>query len=83
MMRKREQDEMAIVYEDRWLIVVDKPSGLLTMSTGRGGEETAYTMLTEYAGRVFTVHRLDRDTSGILIFANNFIIIKITKCLHS
>lgn len=62
---------MVIVYEDRWLIVVDKPSGLLTMSTGRGGEETAYTMLTEYAGRVFTVHRLDRDTSGLLIFAKD------------
>lgn len=62
---------MKIVYEDQWLIVVDKPSGLLTMSAGRAGEETAYTMVTEYLGRTFIVHRLDRDTSGLLIFAKD------------
>lgn len=62
---------MKIVYEDQWLIVVDKPSGLLTMSAGHAGEETAYTMVTEYLGRTFIVHRLDRDTSGLLIFAKD------------
>ena len=69
-MKKRSED-MRIVYEDQWLIVVDKPSGLLTMSAGRAGEETAYTMVTEYLGRTFIVHRLDRDTSGLLIFAKD------------
>ena len=62
---------MRIVYEDQWLIVVDKPSGLLTMSTGRPGEETAYSMVTAYTGRIFIVHRLDRDTSGLLVFAKD------------
>lgn len=72
-MRKR-SEEMRIVYEDRWLIVVDKPSGLLTMSAGRAGEETAYSMLTDYvrgSGRIFIVHRIDRDTSGLLVFAKD------------
>lgn len=69
-MKNREQG-IKIVYEDRWLIVIDKPSGLLTMSTGRSGEVTAYTILTDYLGRVFIVHRLDRDTSGLLVFAKD------------
>ncbi len=67
----RKKEGVRIIYEDRWLVIVDKPSGLLTMSTGRSGEETAYTMLTDYAGRVFIVHRLDRDTSGLLVFAKD------------
>ena len=59
--------ELEIIYEDKWLIVADKPSGLLTMSTGKKDEETAYSMLYDYmgGGRIFIVHRLDRDTSGI------------------
>lgn len=67
----RKKEGLRIIYEDRWLIVVDKPSGLLTMSTGKSGEETAYSMLTDYAGRVFIVHRLDRDTSGLVVFAKD------------
>lgn len=70
--RHNAEDDLKIVYEDQWLIVVEKPGGLLSMSTGRSGEETAYSMLTEYAGRVFIVHRLDRDTSGLLVFAKDF-----------
>lgn len=66
---------MKIVFEDDWLIVVSKPSGLLTMSTGRSEtkETTAYSMLQEYytEGRIFIVHRLDRDTSGLLVFAKD------------
>lgn len=64
--------ELEIVYEDKWLIVADKPSGLLTMSTGRKGEDTAYSMLHDYmGGRIFIVHRLDRETSGLLVFAKD------------
>ena len=65
--------ELEIVYEDKWLIVADKPSGLLTMSTGRKGEDSAYSMLYDYmaGGRIFIVHRLDRDTSGLLVFAKD------------
>ena len=65
--------ELEIIYEDKWLIVADKPSGLLTMSTGKKDEETAYSMLYDYmgGGRIFIVHRLDRDTSGLLVFAKD------------
>lgn len=68
-----------ILFEDEWLVVIDKPGGLLTMSTGRTGETTAYSILTDYmrsstgnrkAG-IYIVHRLDKDTSGILIFAKD------------
>lgn len=71
---------ISIVYEDQWLIVVDKPAGMLSMSTGRSGkpgEVTAYNLLTDYvresrpSGRIFIVHRLDRETSGLLVFAKD------------
>lgn len=65
------QKDLEIVYEDRWLIVADKPSGLLSMSTGRQGEDTAYSRLYDYAGRIFIIHRLDRDTSGLIVFAKD------------
>lgn len=74
-------EALKIVFEDEWLIVVEKPSGLLTMSTGRPGEVTAYSLLNasvkERGGkkgsnnRIFIVHRLDRDTSGLLVFAKD------------
>lgn len=70
---------IALLYEDRDLIVVDKPPGLLTISTEREKSRTAYFILTDYVrkgvaksrNRIFIVHRLDRETSGILIFAKN------------
>jgi tRNA pseudouridine32 synthase/23S rRNA pseudouridine746 synthase/23S rRNA pseudouridine1911/1915/1917 synthase len=66
-----------LLYEDRDLLVINKPAGLLTMATDTIRERTAYWMATDYvrkgfAGshrRVFIVHRLDRDTSGVLVFA--------------
>lgn len=68
---------IAILHEDRDIIVVDKPAGLLTISTNREKSRTAYFILTDYVrkgvaksrNRIFIVHRLDRETSGILIFA--------------
>ena len=70
---------LAILHEDRDIIVVDKPAGLLTISTKREKSRTAYFILTDYVrkgiaksrNRIFIVHRLDRETSGILIFAKN------------
>ena len=68
---------LKIVYEDEALIVAEKASGLLTMSTGRDQEKTAYRLLSDYVkrnnprNRIFILHRLDRDTSGILMFAKN------------
>ena len=112
---------LKIVFEDEWLIVVEKPSGLLTMATDKGREVTAYSMLYDYVleeallngsvspknqsqgnrgsrsrelqgkdirnrfvqdrynqvrssqeqPRIFIVHRLDRETSGLLVFAKD------------
>jgi len=64
-----------IIYEDKDIIVVNKPSGLLTMGTKNEKEKTAYHIIREYLSpknqKVFIVHRLDKDTSGVLIFAKN------------
>jgi tRNA pseudouridine32 synthase/23S rRNA pseudouridine746 synthase/23S rRNA pseudouridine1911/1915/1917 synthase len=68
---------LAILYEDADILVVDKPAGLLTIATTRDETRTAYFMLTDYVRRgyarspkrLFIVHRLDRDTSGVLVFA--------------
>lgn len=66
-----------IVYEDNALIVVEKPAGLLTIASETEKTKTAYFQLNEYlrqmcpgtGARVFIVHRLDRDTSGLIVFA--------------
>jgi len=68
---------LEILYEDAEILVVQKPSGLLTVGTDRERSRTAYFALTDYVrkgavksrNRIFVVHRLDRETSGILVFA--------------
>lgn len=68
-----------IIHEDRDILVVDKPPGLLTMGTDKEKSRTVYFILTDYVRkgcaksqkRIFIVHRLDRDTSGILVFAKS------------
>ena len=65
---------LTVVYEDAHVIVIDKPPGLLTVATETEKADTAFVRLSEYlaarnAGRPFVVHRLDRDTSGLLLFA--------------
>ena len=66
-----------ILYEDNRLLVVEKPAGLLSMASDREKVRTAYRLATDYVrranpkGRVFIVHRLDRDTSGVLLFAKD------------
>jgi len=77
---KRHQPRgLSILYEDHDILVVDKMSGLLTVSTEKVRENTAYYLLNKYVrkgnqksrNRVFIVHRLDRDTSGVIVFAKN------------
>jgi len=68
---------IAILHEDRDVIVILKSQGLLTVATEREREATAQAYLNAYLGsagedRVQVVHRLDRDTSGVLVFAKNF-----------
>lgn len=64
-----------ILYEDDSLIAIEKPAGLLTVGTEEEKEKTAYKIvrnfLNEKGQKLFIVHRLDRDTSGILLFAKN------------
>ena len=68
---------LRIVYEDAYLIVVEKREGLLSVGTERERERTASTILNEYLrrqdrrSRVYVVHRLDRDTSGLMMFAKD------------
>jgi 23S rRNA pseudouridine1911/1915/1917 synthase len=68
---------LTLIYEDGDLIVVDKPAGLLTIATERERHRTAYRMLRDYVAaqpgraRLFIVHRLDRETSGLLVFAKS------------
>ena len=77
--RSKAELGLVIVYEDKDLLVVEKPAGLLTMGTEREKEATLYFMLGEYErsknkdgrGRVYIVHRLDRDASGLIVFAKN------------
>lgn len=66
-----------ILFEDDHIIVVNKPSGLLTIATAKEKEKTLYHIVREYVvakdrtARIFIVHRLDKDTSGIVIFAKD------------
>ncbi len=74
---QKQANGLDIIYEDSDLIVINKPAGLLSIATDLEKEITAYHLLTEYVrmstpkNRVFAVHRLDRDTSGVLIVAKN------------
>jgi len=68
---------LRLVHEDRAILVVDKPVGLLTIATESERERTVYRLLRDWleargGGRVFVVHRLDRETSGLLVFARSF-----------
>ncbi len=62
-----------ILYEDNDIVVVDKPPGLLSVATESETENTVHSHLKShyYPKRVFPVHRLDQDTSGVLLFALN------------
>jgi RluA family pseudouridine synthase len=60
-----------ILFEDDQIIVVNKPAGLLTIPDRAGSQDNLLHLLQRQFGDVFTVHRLDRETSGILVFARN------------
>ena len=77
--RKHQPGGMTILHEDREILVVVKPAGLLTVGTERDKTRTAHYLLNDYVrkgdpksrNRVYVVHRLDQDTSGILVFAKS------------
>lgn len=77
--KKYHPQGLSILYEDRDILVVDKMCGLLTVSSEKVKENTAHFLLNEYVrkgnpkskNRIFIVHRLDRDTSGVILFAKS------------
>lgn len=72
---KTEETNLKIIYEDDNIIVIDKPSKLLTISNKNEKEDTLYRKVSDYLKKqnkkVFIIHRLDYDTSGIIMFAKN------------
>ncbi|MDA8415443.1 MAG: RluA family pseudouridine synthase [Desulfobacteraceae bacterium] len=76
---KHQPKGLTVHYEDKDIIVVEKPCGLLTIGTDRDKSRTAHTILNEYVrkgntrsrNRVYIVHRLDRETSGLIVFAKS------------
>lgn len=72
--------KLDILYEDKFLIIVNKPANLLTISTNKEKVRTLYSYVYDYLkqknkrNKVFIVHRLDKDTSGIVMFAKDEII---------
>lgn len=71
------RSRLPIIYEDEEMIVINKPSGLLSIASDKEKSSTAYRMLTDYVqqkdkhNRIFVVHRLDEDTSGVLMVVKN------------
>ena len=67
--------DIKIIYEDKDIIVIDKPYNLLTISNGK--EISLYNLVSDYVkknnkkNKIFIVHRLDKDTSGLIVFAKN------------
>jgi len=78
--RKPEQLKLRglnIIFEDEYLIVIEKEAGVLSIATEKQKENTAYSVLSDYlkkqdpSNRIFVVHRLDKDTSGIMMYAKS------------
>ncbi|PQA58822.1 RluA family pseudouridine synthase [Siphonobacter curvatus] len=74
---ERKYDGLKIVFEDEHLIVIEKEAGLLSMATEKEKRRTAYHLLSEHVkaqkpgNKIFIIHRLDRETSGLMMFAKS------------
>lgn len=75
--KPKQKNVLDIIYEDSDIIVINKPAGLLSIASDKEKNLTAYHLLTDYVklkdpeNRIFAVHRLDRDTSGVFMVAKN------------
>ena len=82
----KKSDKLDILFEDKNIIIVNKPEHLLTVATEKEREHTLFHKVAEYekkkhkSNKVFIVHRLDKDTSGIVVFAKN---IKVKSLLQN
>jgi 23S rRNA pseudouridine955/2504/2580 synthase/23S rRNA pseudouridine1911/1915/1917 synthase len=65
------QMKFTIIFENEYFIAINKPSGLLSIPDRFGKEVSLKDMLKEKYGNIFTVHRLDKDTSGVIVFAKD------------
>ena len=71
------KEKLDIIYEDKYIIVINKKSGLLTIANDNEKEKTLYHQIYVYLkqkhknNKVFIVHRLDKDTSGLIVFAKS------------
>ncbi len=69
--------KMNLLYEDEHLLVIEKSARLLSVATAKENEETAFSILKSYVksnnsqAQLYIVHRLDRDTSGVMMFAKS------------
>ena len=72
---KKDNFNLKIIYEDNDIIVVDKPTKILTISNDKEKEKTLYREVSNYLKKekkkVFVIHRLDFDTSGVIMFAKS------------
>jgi len=74
------KDRIKIIYEDKYILVVDKPTNILSVSTENEKERTMFHLVYNYIksknknNKIFIVHRLDKDTSGLMIFAKSEIV---------
>ena len=75
--KKSISNDIEIIYEDKNIIVVNKPHNLLTVSTEKEKEKTLYHQVSRYLknknknAKVFIIHRLDKETSGLIMFAKD------------
>ncbi|GAB3521731.1 RluA family pseudouridine synthase [Emticicia fontis] len=74
---EQRQRGLSVVFEDQYLIVIEKQEGVLSIATEKQKDNNAYSTLSAYvkkqspSNRIFIVHRLDRETSGLMIFAKS------------
>ncbi|SPF38177.1 Pseudouridine synthase [Candidatus Desulfosporosinus infrequens] len=74
---EKQPQGLNIVFEDPFIIIIEKQAGLLSIATATEKEQTAYSILSEHVkkrdpkNKIFVLHRLDRDTSGVMMFAKS------------
>lgn len=74
---EKQPQGLNIMYEDAYIIIIEKQAGLLSVATAAEKEQTAYSILSEHVkkrdpkNKIFVVHRLDRETSGVMMFAKS------------
>jgi RluA family pseudouridine synthase len=75
--KRKIRSNLPIIYENDEIIIINKPSGLLSVPSDKEKGSTAYRMVSDYVqqkdkhNRIFITHRLDEDTSGVLLFSKN------------